>query len=103
MILIGLAFEATIFMLFLSYFQVTACLANIHLSACARDSVYPWVLSLYLFYLYVYTEVGRFFDWNNPRYGIHTDVENSCLILLLGVGGVGECSAATKWFSSKQD
>ena len=37
---IGLAFEATIFMLFLSYFQVTACLANIHLSACARDSVH---------------------------------------------------------------
>ena len=24
------------------------------------------VLSLYLFYLYVYT-VGRFFDWNNDR------------------------------------
>ena len=60
--------------------------------------------------------VGRFFDWNNdrllyqtcknafnlievlPRYGIHTDVENSCLILLLGVGGVREILFAGKPF-----
>ena len=27
----------------------------------------PRVLSLYLFYLYVYTGVGRSFDWNNDR------------------------------------
>ena len=65
-----------------------------------------------------YTGVGRFFDWNNdrllyqtmqgcvqfdvnlhvPRYGIHTDVENSGLILLLGVGGVREILFAGKPF-----
>ena len=58
---IELVFEATILVLFLPYFQTTACLTNMHLSSCTWSYGIPRALSLYLFCLYVYIGFGRFF------------------------------------------